>query len=87
MNITQPDSIILYSVNTKILSIVASTLANGGVNPFTGKQIFSSDTVKNILSVMLTCGMYDYSGEFAFKIGIPAKSPCKFPWSYASEHL
>ena len=61
-------------VNTKILSIVASTLANGGINPFTGKQIFSSDTVKNILSVMLTCGMYDYSGEFAFKIGIPAKS-------------
>ena len=61
-------------VNTKILSIVAATLANGGINPFTGKEIFSSETVKNILSVMLTCGMYDYSGEFAFKIGIPAKS-------------
>ena len=61
-------------INTRILSIVAATLANGGTNPFTGEQIFSPDTVKNILSVMLTCGMYDYSGEFAFKIGIPAKS-------------
>ena len=58
----------------KYTLIVAATLANGGINPFTGKEIFSSETVKNILSVMLTCGMYDYSGEFAFKIGIPAKS-------------
>jgi glutaminase len=61
-------------VNTEILSIVASTLANGGVNPFTGETIFSSKTVQNVLSMMLTCGMYDYSGEFAFKIGFPAKS-------------
>lgn len=61
-------------VNTQILSVVASTLANGGVNPFTGDVIFSPRTVQNVLSMMLTCGMYDYSGEFAFKIGIPAKS-------------
>ena len=61
-------------VNTEILSIVASTLANGGINPFTGKRIFSTKTVQNMLSMMLMCGMYDYSGEFAFKIGIPAKS-------------
>ena len=61
-------------VNTEILSIVASTLANGGINPFTGKRIFSYKTVQNVLSMMLMCGMYDYSGEFAFKIGIPAKS-------------
>lgn len=61
-------------VNTEILSIVASTLANGGINPFTGKKIFTSKTVQSILSMMLMCGMYDYSGEFAFKIGLPAKS-------------
>ena len=61
-------------VTSEILSIVASTLANGGVNPFTGKRVFSCDTVKNILSMMMMCGMYDYSGEFAFKIGIPSKS-------------
>ena len=61
-------------VNCEIMSIVAATLANNGINPLTGNQIWSSDTVKNILSMMMTCGMYDYSGEFAFKIGLPAKS-------------
>ena len=61
-------------VNTQILSIVASTLANGGINPFTGERIWSHNTVKNVLSMMLMCGMYDYSGECAFKIGIPSKS-------------
>tara|TARA_B110000208_G_scaffold187405_1_gene245345 strand:+ start:30 stop:1598 length:1569 start_codon:yes stop_codon:yes gene_type:complete len=59
---------------TNILSIVAATLANGGINPFSGSRIFKSSTVKNILSMMMMCGMYDYSGEFAFKIGLPAKS-------------
>lgn len=61
-------------VNSEILSIVASTLANGGINPFTGERVWSSSTVKNVLSMMLMCGMYDYSGECAFKIGIPSKS-------------
>ena len=40
-------------INTEILSIVAATLANGGINPFTGKVIFSPETVKNVLSIML----------------------------------
>ena len=61
-------------VNTEILSIVAATLANGGINPFTNEKIWLPSTVKNILSMMLMCGMYDYSGEYAFKIGIPSKS-------------
>ena len=61
-------------VNTESLSIVASTLANGGMNPFTGEKVWSPETVKNVLSMMLMCGMYDYSGEHAFKIGIPSKS-------------
>ena len=61
-------------INAEILSIVASTLANGGINPFTGERVWSSSTVKNILSMMLMCGMYDYSGECAFKFGIPSKS-------------
>lgn len=56
------------------LSIVAATLANNGVNPLTGDRVLSTGTVKETLSIMNSCGMHDYSGEFSFKIGIPAKS-------------
>lgn len=59
---------------TSDLSVAASTLANAGTNPLTGKVIFNSATVQHCLSLMLSCGMYDFSGEFAFKIGLPAKS-------------
>ena len=61
-------------VTTAKLSHLAATLANGGVNPLTGDQIFSTETVRNCLSIMYLCGMYDYSGEFAFTVGIPSKS-------------
>ncbi|MCB0521092.1 MAG: glutaminase A [Saprospiraceae bacterium] len=61
-------------INAEQLALTASTLANAGVNPLTGKRIFDPQTVRNCLSVMYTCGMYDYSGEFAFQIGLPAKS-------------
>jgi glutaminase len=56
------------------LSVAAATLANAGINPLTGDKIFQSNTVRHCLSLMLSSGMYDFSGEFAFKIGIPAKS-------------
>jgi glutaminase len=56
------------------MSVVAATLANGGVCPTTGRQIFGPRTVRNCLSLMYSCGMYDFSGEFAFTIGLPAKS-------------
>jgi len=59
---------------TSDLSIAAATLANAGMNPLTGDRIFQSSTVQNCLSLMLSCGMYDFSGEFSFKIGLPAKS-------------
>jgi len=61
-------------ITSDTLSIIAATLANGGVCPLTGIQVFSTGTVKNCLSMMYSCGMYDYSGEFAFTIGLPAKS-------------
>jgi len=61
-------------VSTEAMSIVASTLANAGVCPITGLRIFKPETVKNCLSLMYSCGMYDFSGEFAFSIGLPAKS-------------
>lgn len=60
--------------DTDRLSIVAATLANNGVNPLTGKRVLHADTVRETLSMMNCCGMYDFSGQFAFQIGLPAKS-------------
>ena len=56
------------------LAVMAATLANNGINPITGERAIDSAYVKNILSVMYTCGLYDFSGQWAYKIGIPAKS-------------
>ena len=56
------------------MAVVASTLANGGVCPLTEERIFDQNVVKNCLSMMSSCGMYDFSGEFAFSVGLPAKS-------------
>ena len=56
------------------MSVVAATLANGGVCPLTGERVFQAEYVKNCLALMLSCGMYDYSGEWGFVVGLPAKS-------------
>jgi glutaminase len=56
------------------LAIVAATLANGGVCPLTHERVLSTNTTKSVLSLMFSCGMYDYSGQFAFSVGLPCKS-------------
>lgn len=61
-------------LNTEMMSLVAATFASGGVCPVTGERVFKTETVRNCLSLMSSCGMYDFSGEFAFLIGLPAKS-------------
>lgn len=55
-------------------AVIAATLANGGVCPITNERIFRFDTIRACLSLMYSCGMYDFSGEFAFTVGLPAKS-------------
>ena len=49
-------------------------LANHGVNPLTNEQIITESKAKRINSLMLTCGHYDASGDFAYKVGLPGKS-------------
>ncbi len=61
-------------VNCHDLAVMGATLANGGVNPITKVRAIEAEYVKDLLSIMYTCGMYDYAGEWAYRIGIPAKS-------------
>ena len=61
-------------VNAHDLAVMGATLANSGLNPITGERAIEQKYVKNLLSVMLSCGMYDYSGEWAYRVGIPSKS-------------
>ena len=61
-------------MNCRDLAVMAATLANGGVNPMTGQAALEPCYVKDLLSIMLSCGMYDYAGEWAYRTGLPAKS-------------
>ncbi len=61
-------------VTCRDLGIMAATLANNGVNPLTRERAVTPDYLRDILSVMYTCGLYDYAGEWAYHVGLPAKS-------------
>ncbi|MBL8335650.1 MAG: glutaminase A [Rhodoferax sp.] len=61
-------------VTCRDLALMGATLANGGVNPVTGVRAIPQAYVTNVLSVMATCGMYDASGEWLYRTGLPAKS-------------
>src|ERR1041385_2898107 len=62
------------SVTCRDLGVMAATLANQGVNPLTRKQAIRGEYVESVLSVMASCGMYDYAGEWLYRVGMPAKS-------------
>jgi len=61
-------------VTSRDLARMGATLANGGVNPLTGQRALPGPMVRDVLTVMYTCGMYDFAGEWAFSVGVPAKS-------------
>ena len=61
-------------VNSRDLAWMGATLAHFGENPLTGRQVFDLKPIRDTLSVMFSCGMYDYSGNWAFDVGVPAKS-------------
>ena len=74
------DSLNLYfqccsiTMSCRTCSAIAGTLANSGISPVNKEAVVPKDIVRDCLSLMYACGMYDFSGQFAFKIGLPAKS-------------
>ncbi|KAF4964312.1 hypothetical protein FSARC_7757 [Fusarium sarcochroum] len=62
------------NANVRDLAMMAATLCNAGIHPVSGENIIPQNSVRQILSVMTTCGMYDAAGDWVSRIGIPAKS-------------
>jgi glutaminase len=67
-------SVCSVRVDARELATMGATLANGGVNPVTGERALPRAHVRDVVTVMMTCGMYDAAGEWAYDVGIPAKS-------------
>jgi glutaminase len=61
-------------VTARDIAIMAATLANRGLNPVTREQVMTPYAISRTLSVMTSSGMYDYAGEWIYRVGIPAKS-------------
>jgi len=61
-------------VSTVQLATMAATLANAGVNPLTQQRAISPKSLRDVLTVMFTCGLYEQSGLWAYRVGLPAKS-------------
>lgn len=61
-------------VTCRDLAVMTASLANAGANPLTNERVITHAHVENVLSVMSTCGMYDYAGSWLYRVGMPAKS-------------
>jgi glutaminase len=61
-------------VTARDLALIGATIANYGVHPVTGEQVVRRDVTRDMMTAAFTCGMYDYAGEWAYTVGIPAKS-------------
>lgn len=81
-NLTHPPELTLgvyfhqcaLAMSCRQLALAGRYLATGGINPSTGRNIVSRQRAQRINALMLTCGHYDGSGEFTFRVGLPAKS-------------
>jgi glutaminase len=62
------------AVTARDLAVMGATMANVGTNPVTGAEVFGVEAVRDTLSVMFTCGLYDGAGDWACRVGVPAKS-------------
>jgi glutaminase len=61
-------------VTCRDIARIGAVLANGGILPWNGRRVIPKDVARIVKTIMVTCGMYDASGEFAVHIGIPSKS-------------
>lgn len=73
-NISVYLSICSVKVTGRDLANMGATLAHGGVNPMTGERALPRPRVRDLITMMSMCGMYDAAGEWAYDVGIPAKS-------------
>ena len=55
-------------VNCEALAVIGATLSNGGVCPISLERVIKPDAVRDVLSLLHSCGFYEYSGQFAFKV-------------------
>lgn len=62
------------AVTTEDLALMGPTLANNGVQPITHDRVLGPENVRDVLTLMMSCGMYDYAGEWSYDVGLPAKS-------------
>jgi len=62
------------SVDCRDLSVMAATLAGGGVNPITGQRVVRADVCQHVLAVQATAGLYERSGDWLYEVGLPGKS-------------
>jgi glutaminase len=79
--VQEPDDVVrgytrqcAINVSSRDLALMAATFSNGGIQPVTGRRIVRRDVVRQTLSVMMTCGMYNGAGHWVSSIGFPAKS-------------
>jgi glutaminase len=80
LHVSADDAVAAYAracavlVSAEILAAMGATLACGGRNPLTGSQVVPRDVARDVVSVMATCGVYDGSGRWMRRVGVPAKS-------------